>query len=62
MCFFFSVDCAVYVCKFMECYALRSPIDIDGITDNSIKKFRADLAYEIVSDKNFGWVESVKNM
>jgi hypothetical protein len=46
----------------MECYALRSPIDIDGITDNSIKKFRADLAYEIVSDKNFGWVESVKNM
>ena len=52
----------MYVCKFMECIPLRSLIAIDGITEMCIRKLRADIAYQIISDKDFEWDESVNNL
>jgi hypothetical protein len=46
----------------MECFALRSPIAIEGITETGIRKLRSDIAYQIISDKDFGWDESANTL
>ena len=56
----FSVDCAVYVCKYIEKIAFGSPPAVDTVTAADVQRLRSELAYMILTDKEKSWDEETE--
>jgi len=54
----FSVDCAIYVCKYMESIASGYHLSAaDAVTVAGVQKLRSELAYMILADVEKSWDE-----
>jgi len=53
----FSVDCAVYVYKYIESIAFGNLSAVDVVTDTVIQKLRGKHAYMLLADKAKSWNE-----
>ena len=49
---FYSVDCARFVCKYIDFIAFVVPPSIDSISNTAVKKLRSEIAYMLLAYKS----------
>ena len=52
-----SIDCVVYVCKYIKSIAFGTPLTVDVVTAADVQRLRSELAYMLLTDKEKSWDE-----
>ena len=60
--FFPSVDCTIYVCKYIECIASDILSIVDAVTESSVRKLRGEISYMLLAGKYHSWDEETERV
>ena len=56
----FSVDWAVYVCRYIESIAFGTPSTVDAVTAADVQRLRNEFTYMLLTDKDKSWDEETE--